>query len=105
MISLRLALVDAAARRRSAGRSRARTSCWVMVEPPRSLPWIVSIAAETNPSGSKPALSQKVLSSIGRRGVDQLRRDLVEGHELPPVRRRGSRAGPRRSGRRWSSAG
>ena len=46
------------------GRSRARTSCWVIVEPPRGRPLIVSTVAETNPAKSKPGLSQKSLSSI-----------------------------------------
>ncbi len=46
------------------GRSRDRTSCWVMVEPPRSLPWIVSTAAAAKAMGSKPEFSQNVLSSI-----------------------------------------
>ncbi len=45
------------------GRRRARTSCCVIVEPPRSRPLSVSIAAEMNPAGSKPAFSQNVLSS------------------------------------------
>jgi len=35
-----------------------------MVEAPRSFPLIVSMAAETNPRGSKPGFSQKVLSSM-----------------------------------------
>ena len=47
------------------GSRRFRTSCWVIVEAPRSRPPVtVSMAAETMPTGSKPALLQKVLSSI-----------------------------------------
>jgi hypothetical protein len=48
----------------SAGRSRARTSCWVIVEPPRGRPSSVSSVAETNPAKSKPGFDQKSLSSI-----------------------------------------
>ncbi len=48
----------------ASGSSRSRTSCWVMVEPPRGLPSSVSMAAETNPTGSKPGFSQNVLSSM-----------------------------------------
>ena len=49
----------------SAGSSRrARTSCWVMVEAPRWVPVRVSRTAARMPSGSKPLLVQKVLSSI-----------------------------------------
>ena len=47
----------------SGGRSRARTSCWVMVEAPRASPLSESRAAEAIASGSKPVLVQKVLSS------------------------------------------
>ena len=47
----------------SGSRRRARTSCWVIVEAPRLLPRSQSSAAETIATGSKPALSQKVLSS------------------------------------------
>ena len=46
------------------GRSRARTSCWVIVEAPRALPVSVSAAADRIPIGSKPAFCQKVLSSV-----------------------------------------
>ncbi len=46
-----------------AGRSLVFTSCWVMVDPPRSLPFSVSMAAETKPAGSKPVFSQNVWSS------------------------------------------
>ena len=35
----------------------------MIVEPPRSLPLTVSMAAETKPTGSKPEFSQNVLSS------------------------------------------
>ncbi len=48
----------------SAGRSRARTSCWVMVDPPRGWPDSVSTVAETKPAMSKPGFDQKSLSSI-----------------------------------------
>ena len=36
----------------------------MIVEPPRSLPLMVSMAAATKPAGSKPEFSQNVLSSI-----------------------------------------
>ena len=48
---------------RSSSRSRARTSCCVMVEAPRLLPRSESRAAEMIATGSKPAFSQNVLSS------------------------------------------
>jgi hypothetical protein len=46
------------------GRRRARTSCWVIVEPPRGLPLRVSSVAEMKPPTSKPGFDQKSLSSI-----------------------------------------
>ena len=46
------------------GSSRARTSCWVIVEAPRLLPRSESRPAAMMASGSKPALSQNVLSSM-----------------------------------------
>src|SRR3954449_6840043 len=47
------------------GRSRARTSCWVIVEPPRGWPVRVSIAAETQPPMSNPGLVQKSAPCMG----------------------------------------
>ena len=48
----------------SSGRSRARTSCWVIVEAPRSLtPEAFSATAEISAAGSMPALSQNERSS------------------------------------------
>ena len=47
----------------SAGSSRARTSCWVIVDAPRPLPWTVATAAETMAVTSKPSFSQNVRSS------------------------------------------
>ena len=49
---------------RSGSSSRWRTSCWVIVDAPRLLPRRLSRPADTIASGSNPALSQKVLSSI-----------------------------------------
>ncbi len=46
------------------GQERCRTSCWVIVEAPRLLPRSESRPAEMIATGSKPALSQNVLSSI-----------------------------------------
>ena len=43
--------------------SRARTSCWVMVDAPRASPRSEPSAADTMATGSKPAFSQNVLSS------------------------------------------
>ncbi len=48
---------------RAGSRRRWRTSCWVMVDAPRLLPRSESSAAEKIATGSKPALSQNVLSS------------------------------------------
>ena len=47
----------------SSSSSRWRTSCWVIVDAPRLRPRRLSIPAETIASGSKPLLSQNVLSS------------------------------------------
>ncbi len=47
-----------------AGRRRARTSCWVIVEAPRARPRTVSYAADRIAIGSKPAFCQYVLSSM-----------------------------------------
>ena len=47
----------------SAGRSRARTSCCVIVEAPRPFPCTVSTAAATIAVTSKPSFSQNVRSS------------------------------------------
>ena len=47
-----------------AGRSRARTSCWVIVDAPRARPRTVSYAADMIAIGSKPAFCQYVLSSM-----------------------------------------
>ncbi len=48
----------------SEGSSRARTSCWVMVEAPRSLvPLAPSAAAAAMAAASKPLFAQKVRSS------------------------------------------
>ena len=66
----------------AAGRSRARTSCWVMVEAPRGLPATVSSPAETMPAGSKPALHPEILVLDGGRRVEDLARQLVECDEL-----------------------
>ena len=49
---------------RSGGSRRARTSCWVIVEAPRLEPRSESSPAETMATGSKPAFSQNVLSSM-----------------------------------------
>ena len=64
----------------------------MIVDAPRSLPLAVSIAAETMPTGSNPAFSQKVLSSTavvasishGRDLVvfDDIALDLAEAGEL-----------------------
>ncbi len=40
-----------------------RTSCWVMVDPPRGWPRSASRPETRMPSGSNPELSQNVLSS------------------------------------------
>ena len=48
---------------RAGSRSRWRTSCWVMVDAPRLLPRRLSTPAAMIASGSKPELSQNVLSS------------------------------------------
>ena len=79
----------------SGSRRRWRTSCWVIVEAPRLLPRRLSIPAAMIATGSKPALSQNVLSStatwasttIG--GMSFERDDLAllaaEPGELDPV--------------------
>ncbi len=72
-------------RTRSSGRSRLRTSCWVIVEPPRSLPWRVSTAADSEGEGIEARVLPEGLVLDRRRGVHEDRRDLVEGHELAPV--------------------
>ena len=65
MISLSLrSIVRFGSWTRSSGRSLARTSCWVIVDAPRLLPRNESRPAEMIANGSKPALSQNVLSSI-----------------------------------------
>src|SRR5439155_762314 len=51
----------------SCGRSRARTSCWVIVEAPRELPVdALSATAAMIAAGSKPSFVQKVRSSADR---------------------------------------
>ncbi len=65
MISLTLRLAESSVTAEvSVVSSRCRTSCWVMVEAPRGRPRIASMPAATMPTGSKPALSQKLESSI-----------------------------------------
>ena len=64
------------------GRSRARTSCWVIVEPPRGRPLSVSTVAETKPAKSKPGFVPEVLVLDRGRRVEDLGRELVEGDDL-----------------------
>ena len=64
MISLSLrSAVRCGSWTRAGSSRRARTSCWVMVEAPRASPRSEPSAADTMATGSKPAFSQKVLSS------------------------------------------
>ena len=78
MISLTLRLAESSVTAEpSSVRRRWRTSCWVIVEAPRARPRIASTPAPTMPTGSKPALSQKLASSIGGRRVDEDGRELA----------------------------
>ena len=64
MISLSLRSAVRVGSWTSSGSSRRwRTSCWVIVEAPRASPRSEPSPAETIATGSKPAFSQKVLSS------------------------------------------
>ncbi len=83
MISLSLrSIVRSGSCTRSSGSRTLRTSCWVTVEAPRLSPRMESSPAATIASGSKPAFSQNVLSSIAVVGVDDDRRDVVELDDL-----------------------
>ena len=76
------------------GSRRARTSCWVIVEPPRGRPLIVSTVAETKPARSKPGLTQKSLSSIA---VVASRTSGVSSENVTISRLRSPRRAPSRS--------
>ena len=83
MISLSLrSAVRCGSWTRAGSSRRARTSCWVIVEAPRASPRIEPSAADTIATGSKPALSQKVLSSTAVVASSSTLRDLVEGDDL-----------------------
>ena len=58
------------------GSRRARTSCWVIVEPPRGRPLIVSTVAETKPAEVEAGVDPEVLVLDRGRGVEDLRRQF-----------------------------
>ncbi len=79
------------------GRSRARTSCWVIVEPPRGRPLIVSTVAETKSGEVEARVVPEILVLDRGRRVEDLRRQLGEGDDLAlPLAEFGEldRAGP-----------
>ena len=84
MISLSLRSMIRSGSLTSSGSSRRwRTSCWVIVDAPRSSPRSVSRAAAAMPIGSTPVFVQKVPSSIAVGAGED--RDLLEGDRLAPL--------------------
>ena len=90
MISLSLrSMVRSGSWTSSSSSRRLRTSCWVIVDAPRLLPRSESTAAEMMATGSKPAFSQKVLSStavVASRRTGGMSSNWTSSRRLSPKR-------------------
>ena len=83
MISLSLrSTVRSGSWTRSSSSSRARTSCWVIVEAPRLSPRIESMPGRDDAERIEAGVLPEGLVLDGRRGVEDDRRDLLERHDL-----------------------
>ena len=83
MISLSLrSIVRSGSWTSSGSSSRARTSCWVIVEAPRLSPRSESRPADDDRHRVEAGVLPEGLVLDRGRGVEQDRRDLLEGHDL-----------------------
>ena len=86
MISLSLrSIVRSGSWTSSSSSSRARTSCWVIVEAPRLFAADRVEARGDDADRIEPGVLPEGLVLDGRRGVEDDRRDLVEGDDLALV--------------------